>query len=92
MTNSIKHGALTSDKGRIDISWSHDEDDAFGFHWKETGGPAVEVPTQNGFGSKILKSITSSYFSGRSELGYKKAASPTTYTEQSREDCPNLKK
>ncbi|MDA8708184.1 PAS domain S-box protein [Hellea sp.] len=73
MTNSIKHGALTSDKGHIDISWSHDEDDAFAFHWKETGGPDVEEPKQNGFGSKILKSITSSYFSGRSELGYKKA-------------------
>ena len=72
MTNSIKHGALSVQDGHVDITGSHSDDDKFEFHWNETNGPPVKAPVQKGFGSKILSSVTSSYFTGTSKLGYEK--------------------
>jgi len=54
-TNAIKHGALSSPGGRVDIHWDFDADrSSVRLVWKETGGPAVSPPTQRGFGSTLL--------------------------------------
>ena len=44
-TNSIKHGALSTDAGSLDISSTTDEDDIY-LIWAETGGPRVEEPVE----------------------------------------------
>lgn len=56
-TNALKYGALSSEYGRVAITWtvSGDGDDAtVTLDWSETGGPPAQAPTITGFGSKLL--------------------------------------
>jgi two-component sensor histidine kinase len=59
-TNSVKHGALSSDTGTLDLSGRTEEDEVH-LIWSETGGPEVHhVPEMAGFGSRmILRSVAS---------------------------------
>ena len=68
-TNAAKYGALSSDGGQIDISWSLVES-TFIFQWIEHGGPPVTPPTRQGFGSKLIERIVGSYFGGTGRLQY----------------------
>lgn len=53
-TNSVKHGALSSECGILDVSSTTDDQDVF-VVWAETGGPAVSGPPEmHGFGSKLI--------------------------------------
>ena len=53
-TNSVKHGALSSECGILDISSTTDDRDVF-VVWAETGGPAISgPPDMHGFGSKLI--------------------------------------
>ncbi len=70
VTNAIKYGSLSEANGRVTMSWTLDEQTDFCFSWVETGGPQVSEPVRKGFGTSILSRITSSYFSGKSELKY----------------------
>ncbi|MGN6463442.1 MAG: HWE histidine kinase domain-containing protein [Pseudolabrys sp.] len=59
-TNVIKHGALSGERGDVDLTWSIDQktDDKHAqlltFVWTERGGPPVAVPERKGFGSMLL--------------------------------------
>jgi two-component sensor histidine kinase len=57
-TNSVKHGALSSALGTLDLSGKTDEDEVH-LIWSETGGPPVDgEPEMTGFGSRmILRSV-----------------------------------
>jgi two-component sensor histidine kinase len=57
-TNSVKHGALSTDTGTLDLSGSTEEDEVH-LIWAETGGPHIDhVPEMAGFGSRmILRSV-----------------------------------
>lgn len=61
-TNAIKYGALSVVEGRLDISWSLEEEDGerhLVFVWRERNGPKVRIPERRGFGSLLLeRSIT----------------------------------
>ncbi len=59
-TNSVKHGALSSECGILDVSSTTDEQDLF-VVWAETGGPAITGPPEmQGFGTKLIsRSIAS---------------------------------
>jgi len=52
-TNAAKYGALSCASGRVEIAWGL-EDGRFRLHWRESGGPRVEPPGRQGFGSKII--------------------------------------
>jgi two-component sensor histidine kinase len=56
-TNAAKYGALSTTTGRIDLKWSHDPDGPLTLRWAETGGPAVQTPTRQGFGGRIIKQM-----------------------------------
>jgi two-component sensor histidine kinase len=57
-TNSLKYGALSVSSGMLDVSGTNTED-AVVIAWTERGGPAVEPPSQDGYGSQLLRrSIT----------------------------------
>ncbi|MGZ8282722.1 MAG: sensor histidine kinase, partial [Allosphingosinicella sp.] len=63
-TNSVKHGALSSTEGSLDISSRWDDDHVF-VTWAETGGPEVgDPPDMKGFGSKLIARSVSSQFGG----------------------------
>jgi two-component sensor histidine kinase len=53
-TNATKYGALSNDNGRIDISW---RENAYQIEltWIEKGGPSVAAPSQEGFGSRLIR-------------------------------------
>ena len=59
-TNAAKYGALSTPSGRVAVTWSVEPDDACGmlvFRWSESGGPVVEPPTRQGFGSRLLQRV-----------------------------------
>jgi PAS domain S-box-containing protein len=53
-TNAAKYGALSSADGRVDLEWTHAADGRLNLRWTETGGPAVQSPTRQGFGGRII--------------------------------------
>ena len=72
-TNALKYGALSTDKGHVDIVWSIGTDgNAFEFSWRETGGPPVTAPVRTGFGTRLMSSLSSD-FGGKVETDYNRA-------------------
>lgn len=53
-TNAAKYGALSQPSGQVAVSWEEDQNN-LAVNWIETGGPAVNPPERNGFGSQITK-------------------------------------
>jgi two-component sensor histidine kinase len=62
--NAQQHGALSNDRGRIEIAWRINGADGerlvFHFEWAEHDGPAVPREGKPGFGSRILTTMTES--------------------------------
>jgi len=57
-TNAVKHGALSADNGRIDVSWKTEVTSAenrLRIRWRETGITIEREPARRGFGSDILE-------------------------------------
>jgi two-component sensor histidine kinase len=54
-TNAVKHGALRSAAGRVELRWRV-ADRALQLTWREHGGPRVERPSGPGLGTKLLRS------------------------------------
>ncbi|MDE2184258.1 MAG: PAS domain S-box protein [Alphaproteobacteria bacterium] len=58
VTNALKYGALSSPRGRVDISWRvhrADESARLEFQWIESNGPTVAPPLKRGFGTKFIE-------------------------------------
>ena len=58
-TNAVKYGALSLDGGRVSIRWwsdPSDDGDRVTLDWREGGGPLVQPPTREGFGTRIIRS------------------------------------
>ncbi|HEX4511653.1 MAG TPA: HWE histidine kinase domain-containing protein, partial [Burkholderiaceae bacterium] len=60
VTNAVKYGALSNDKGRVVVRWRTERaatgQDEFVFDWREEGGPPVIAPARRGFGSRLIAS------------------------------------
>jgi two-component system CheB/CheR fusion protein len=57
-TNATKHGALSREGGKIDVSWTLDTRNnqrLLKVDWKESGGPPVKEPEATGFGSSLIE-------------------------------------
>jgi PAS domain S-box-containing protein len=61
-TNAGKYGALSVDRGHVDIAWRVEPADAggqrFTMEWSESGGPIVVPATRRGFGWSVLCELT----------------------------------
>jgi PAS domain S-box-containing protein len=59
VTNAAKYGALSTNTGRLEMSWtiveSEDRPDQLRIHWVESGGPPVAPPKRQGFGSRLIR-------------------------------------
>ena len=53
-TNAVKHGALSTPEGRVDVCWTVDSD-VLDLTWRETGGPPVKAGIKRGFGTRLLE-------------------------------------
>jgi len=67
-TNAGKHGAFSSPRGLLQVSWSV-SGDRLNITWDETEGPPVETVGQAGFGTKLLKSALRA-FDGKTEIAF----------------------
>jgi two-component sensor histidine kinase len=54
-TNALKYGALSTPAGRVAISWQADRD-VLRLLWRETSGPPVIAPSNQGSGSRLFAS------------------------------------
>jgi len=74
VTNAMKYGALSNDRGRIDISWRKKSDrgsPVFRFLWREREGPRVVKPVKKGFGSELIEGGLAWDFGGCVDVSYK---------------------
>ena len=53
VTNAAKYGSLSRETGRVLVDWQTDGR-AVALHWREKGGPKVESPNKQGFGSQLV--------------------------------------
>jgi len=54
-TNAVQHGALSVPTGAIKVSWKISTNGTLKLRWKERGGPRVETPDHEGFGTQLLR-------------------------------------
>jgi len=59
-TNAAKYGALSTPDGWLRLDWKEiveaDPPRLFA-RWEETGGPVVQPPTRQGFGSRLIRGL-----------------------------------
>ncbi len=55
VTNAAKYGALTDRSGKISIDLRIQDDGALQIEWREIGGPPVQAPSRQGFGTTIIE-------------------------------------
>jgi two-component sensor histidine kinase len=88
-TNAVKHGALSGERGQVDIAWQVQDGEAgelrFLMSWRESGGPPARLPTHRGFGSKVIKDMIELGLEGEVQLQF--AASGLVWQL----DCPAAK-
>ncbi len=63
-TNAARHGALSSQDGKVAVDWSRDADGDLHLTWREHGGPPVTPPTRRGFGTQIVERSVSDQLGG----------------------------
>lgn len=72
-TNATKYGALSVDRGRVEVTWSlatGAEPVILLLEWRETGGPAVAEPVRRGFGSRLIEHALAREFEGDIDLTF----------------------
>jgi two-component sensor histidine kinase len=73
MTNSTKHGALSTRDGRVTVGWEVNDsgsDRLFCFRWQEHNHEIGTQPTRQGFGTTLLTRLVPADLSGRAMLAY----------------------
>jgi two-component sensor histidine kinase len=68
-TNAGKYGALSTDRGRVDLRWGTDGD-TLTMSWTERDGPPVSPPERRGFGSTVIDSMAKASVGGEVQLDY----------------------
>ena len=73
VTNASKYGALANETGRVSIAWVVDKSNlgrSVRLSWIEHGGPAVQVPDDEGFGTRLIKANVEYEMGGQANLQY----------------------
>lgn len=72
-TNALKYGALSGELGEVVVEWRveavHEEPELY-VTWRESGGPAVTVPSRAGFGTTIIERVTGQSLGGTVVTSY----------------------
>ncbi|WP_316979217.1 chemotaxis protein CheB [Shumkonia mesophila] len=77
-TNAVKHGALSTQKGVVEIGWRVAEpqpgkNGRLIFTWTEHGGPKVAQPKRKGFGSKMIEKGVAHALGAQVAIDYREA-------------------
>jgi two-component sensor histidine kinase len=68
-TNAGKYGALSTERGRVDVSWGL-ANNTFTMNWTERDGPPVSSPQRRGFGTIVMGQMTERSVGGAVDLDY----------------------
>jgi two-component sensor histidine kinase len=68
-TNASKYGALSTDRGRVDVCWNFSEN-AFTMGWIEREGRSVAAPKRRGFGTMVIERMAETSLGGTVDLDY----------------------
>ena len=69
-TNAAKYGALSSEAGRVIVNWELSPDLLI-LRWCETGGPATNAPTKNGFGTRVVTASIERELQGKATFNWR---------------------
>jgi len=72
-TNAVKFGALSVETGRVSLTWTTRPDGGFEILWAESGGPTVQAPSRQGFGTTLLDQVTGRELNGDTTVEYRPA-------------------
>jgi len=70
-TNAMKYGALSTERGRVEASWTTNPQGGFDLIWAERDGPPVAQPTRRGFGSTLLERVTGRELGGETKMEFR---------------------
>lgn len=71
--NAEKYGAYSTPEGRVVIGWQiagAGPDAEFVLEWAESGGPEVDPPGSEGFGTRIIRDVPKARLGGEVEVDY----------------------
>ncbi|MFC4174724.1 sensor histidine kinase [Microvirga sp. GCM10011540] len=75
-TNAAKYGALSVSSGRVTVRWTS-EPQAEGVRlklcWTESGGPPVQPPKRQGFGSRLLHRVLTTQLNAKVDMEFEQA-------------------
>jgi PAS domain S-box-containing protein len=69
-TNAGKYGALSTERGRVDIGWGMTDGDTFTMSWTEREGTQVAAPRRSGFGTLVMETMAQRSMDGVVHLNY----------------------
>ena len=72
-TNAAKYGALSTNKGRVNIFWEAQpagEPQEILLQWREGGGPVVDAPSRKGFGTMLIEKVLAYEAEGEAKLEF----------------------
>jgi len=72
-TNAAKYGAFVDASGTLDVIWDLPQRNGaeFAIEWMETGGPPVETPSRQGFGTRLIRSVVEHQLNGTLTFAWK---------------------
>jgi PAS domain S-box-containing protein len=70
-TNAAKYGALLVSDGHVDVEWSRAEADQIALRWTETGGPSVQPPVREGFGTQLMNAMIRRQLEGEIDFDWR---------------------
>jgi PAS domain S-box-containing protein len=72
-TNAVRHGSLREPEGRLEVSWSVEENQSgrvLHWTWNEHDGPPVVLPTREGFGKQLLQGVLTYQIKAKVEIAF----------------------
>jgi PAS domain S-box-containing protein len=63
-TNAVKYGALSTADGYVEVKWSEVTDGRTTLRWTEANGPAINPPSRQGFGTRMMERMVSAQLRG----------------------------
>jgi PAS domain S-box-containing protein len=73
-TNAGKHGALSTDDGRVSVRWGKvmngSPDARIRIEWQEAAGPTVRAPRRSGYGMEVIRDLIPYELGGAVDLTF----------------------
>src|SRR5262249_58596124 len=69
-TNAAKHGALSSNAGRVHFAWEL-KAGSLALNWAEAGGPPVKAPAAQGYGTRVISASIERQLGGRAVFDWR---------------------